>query len=59
MTAPNQLLGTPFYICPEQYLDPRSVDARTDLFSLGVVMFEVLTGEWPYKYESKRSCSSA
>ena len=52
-TAPNQLLGTPFYISPEQLFDPRSVDARADLFALGVVMFEVLTGDWPYAYEGK------
>jgi serine/threonine protein kinase len=54
LTNRNQLLGTPFYISPEQYTDPTSVDARADLFSLGVVMFEVLTGKWPYTYKSKR-----
>jgi len=54
LTAKNQLLGTPFYISPEQYVDPTSVDARSDLFSLGVVMFEVLTGGWPYSYQSKK-----
>ncbi|HSN29056.1 MAG TPA: serine/threonine-protein kinase, partial [Kofleriaceae bacterium] len=54
VTAPNQLLGTPFYISPEQLFDPRSVDGRTDLFALGVVLFEVLTGEWPYQYEGKK-----
>ena len=55
VTAPNQLLGTPFYISPEQLFDPRSVDGRTDLFALGVVLFEVLTGEWPYQYENKKA----
>jgi serine/threonine protein kinase len=54
LTAKNQLLGTPFYISPEQYIDPTSVDARSDLFSLGVVLFEVLTGEWPYSYQSRK-----
>lgn len=54
LTSRNQLLGTPFYISPEQYTDPTSVDARADLFSLGVVLFEVLTGKWPYTYTSKR-----
>lgn len=54
LTAKNQLLGTPFYISPEQYVDPTSVDGRSDLFSLGVVMFEVLTNKWPYSYQSKR-----
>ena len=55
VTLPNQLLGTPFYISPEQLFDPRSVDGRTDLFALGVVLFEVLTGEWPYVYENKKA----
>ena len=54
LTNRNQLLGTPFYISPEQYTDPTSVDPRADLYSLGVVMFEVLTGKWPYTYKSKR-----
>jgi serine/threonine-protein kinase len=55
VTAPNQLLGTPYYISPEQLFDPRTVDGRTDLFSLGVVLFEVLTGEWPYAVEEKKA----
>jgi serine/threonine-protein kinase len=58
LTSPNALLGTPFYISPEQYIDPTTVDARADLFSLGVVLFEVLTGEWPYTYDSKRDLLS-
>ncbi|MDQ3367428.1 MAG: serine/threonine protein kinase [Myxococcota bacterium] len=58
LTSPNALLGTPFYISPEQYIDPTTVDARADLFSLGIVMFEVLTGEWPYTYDSKKDLLS-
>jgi len=58
LTAKNQLLGTPFYISPEQYIDPTAVDARSDLFSLGVVMFEVLTAKWPYSYVSKKELLS-
>jgi eukaryotic-like serine/threonine-protein kinase len=54
LTSPDALLGTPFYISPEQYVDPTKVDARADVFSLGIVLFEVLTGTWPYTYESKR-----
>jgi serine/threonine protein kinase len=54
LTNRNQLLGTPFYISPEQYIDPTSVDERADLFSLGIVMFEVLTGKWPYTYKARR-----
>ncbi len=54
LTSKEQLLGTPMYISPEQYLDPRAVDARADLYSLGVMMFELLTGEWPYEWKDKR-----
>jgi serine/threonine-protein kinase len=58
LTSKHTILGTPFYISPEQYLDPSAVDARADLFSLGIVMFETLTGEWPYTYEGKRDLLS-
>lgn len=54
LTSKQQILGTPFYISPEQYLDPTGVDARADLFSLGVIMFELLTGDWPYTWQNKR-----
>jgi serine/threonine protein kinase len=39
--------GTPYYVCPEQILN-RDPDGRGDLYSLGVVLFEMLTGTLPY-----------
>lgn len=54
LTSKEHLLGTPLYISPEQYLDPSAVDGRADLFSLGVMMFELLTGDWPYDWTTKR-----
>ncbi len=54
LTSRDTILGTPFYISPEQYLDPTSVDGRADLFSLGIVMFESLTATWPYSYTTKQ-----
>ncbi len=39
--------GTPFYSAPEQLLDPASVDARTDVFGLGAILYYVLTGHHP------------
>ncbi|MGE0404249.1 MAG: serine/threonine-protein kinase [Kofleriaceae bacterium] len=54
LTSKEHILGTPLYISPEQYLDPSAVDGRADLFSLGVLMFELLTGEWPYEWTTKR-----
>ncbi len=54
LTSKDNILGSPLYMSPEQYVDPHTVDARADLFSLGIVMFETLTGEWPYLWDSKR-----
>jgi serine/threonine-protein kinase len=54
LTSKEHILGTPFYISPEQYLDPSAVDGRADLFSLGIIMFELLIGDWPYEWTNKR-----
>jgi serine/threonine-protein kinase len=40
-------LGTPYYMSPDQ-ISRRSVDGRSDIYSLGVVFFEVLTGKRPF-----------
>ena len=50
-TAPGIFLGTPRYASPEQFRD-RPVDARSDIFSLGVVLFEMLTGKPPFSGET-------
>ncbi len=47
LTGTNQVMGTYHYMAPEQMEKPRSVDHRADIYSLGVVFYELLTGELP------------
>jgi hypothetical protein len=47
LTDAGAVMGTPHYMAPEQVERPRDVDHRADLFSLGVVFYEMLTGELP------------
>ena len=47
LTGTHQVMGTPRYMAPEQMEGSRAVDHRADVFSLGVVFYEMLTGEIP------------
>jgi predicted Ser/Thr protein kinase len=47
LTLSNQVMGTMHYMAPEQIDKPLAVDHRADLYSLGVVFYEMLTGELP------------
>lgn len=47
LTGTRQAMGTLHYMAPEQYEKPQSVDHRADIYSLGVVFYELLTGKLP------------
>lgn len=48
VTAQDDLLGTPKYMPPEQLRDPRSVDRRSDIWAVGVVLYRLLSGRMPF-----------
>jgi serine/threonine-protein kinase len=48
LTREGMTLGTPGYMAPEQFKDTRNVDARADIYALGVMAYEMLTGKKPF-----------
>jgi serine/threonine-protein kinase len=51
-TGTGALLGTPLYMSPEQVRGDRDIDARTDIWALGVVLYELVTGSVPFTGDS-------
>ncbi len=52
LTRTKTILGSPLYMSPEQLRSARSVDARSDIWSLGAILFELIAGEPPFEAES-------
>ena len=52
MTKTSALMGTPLYMSPEQMRSSRDVDSTTDIWALGVILFELITGKPPFHGET-------
>ena len=52
LTEGNTIVGTPAYMSPEQARGEKDIDGRTDIYSLGAILFEMVTGRVPYESET-------
>jgi serine/threonine protein kinase len=51
-TSTGRMMGTPYYMAPEQILGHKNIDARADQYSLGIILFQMLSGELPFSGKS-------
>jgi serine/threonine-protein kinase len=52
LTAPNLIIGTPQYMSPEQCAQASDIDARSDIYSFGIILFEMFAGHVPFTGDS-------
>ena len=51
-TETGAVIGSPLYMSPEQCIDSKNVDHRTDIYSLGAIAYRLLSGEFPYEADT-------
>jgi len=52
LTKTGEILGTPLYMSPEQVQGTKDIDQRADIYSLGVILYQMVSGEVPFKAET-------